>query len=191
VEDHQQIIDEIQLVDFGLSFSFDNPPGVEDLAIPCAYRAPETIFDAKVDQWSEIWALGCVLYELRNGQKLFESRSGRKDEILVQILKILGRLPKIWEKAWMEKLDKFARDKQATAGHLDGTGTTHMGADDGLARLNERQRKVEAFLGRSDMGEDPDETVQFGNLLNGIFRWIPEERLSLDYILDHPWCTTV
>jgi serine/threonine-protein kinase SRPK3 len=41
------------------------------------------------------------------------------------------------------------------------------------------------------MGEDPEETVQFGNLLNGIFRWIPEERLSLDDILDHPWFTTI
>ena len=131
--DHQHIIDEIQLVDFGLSFSFDSPPGVEGLGIPCAYRAPETIFDAKVDQRSEIWALGCVLYELRNGQKLFKSRKGENDEILVQIFKILGRVPKIWEKAWMEKLDQFARDKQAKAEHSDGTGAPPLGADDGLA----------------------------------------------------------
>jgi serine/threonine-protein kinase SRPK3 len=66
-----------------------------------------------------------------------------------------------------------------------------VGADDGLVRLNERRRKAEAFLGRSDTGEDPEETVQFGNLLNDIFRWIPEERLSLDDILDHPWFTTI
>ena len=54
---------EQQLVEFGLSSPFDSSPDGIDIGIPYAYRAPETILEAKLDKLSEVWSLGCVLYE--------------------------------------------------------------------------------------------------------------------------------
>ena len=181
VDDPQFLVDEIQLVDFGLSFHGPLKNEI-NIGIPYSYRAPETIIENEMDELSEVWSLGCVLYELRNGQRLFESRSEGKDEIVAKMVNILGQAPEkwiLWLKLWDERRAQDIEDEDSNAG-LSGKSM----ADDGV---KEGQRKSEVFFGRCDVGLPLEESVQFGDLLNGIFKWIPEERLSLDEILGHPW----
>jgi serine/threonine protein kinase len=55
------------------------PPAKEDINIPFSYCAPEVIFAANASPYSEIRALGCVLFELRAGWLLFfRSVGGRR-----------------------------------------------------------------------------------------------------------------
>ncbi|KAE9364021.1 kinase-like protein [Stipitochalara longipes BDJ] len=194
--DPQLMVEEIRLVDFGLSFPFDSPLDAADVGIPHAYSAPETIFDGKMDKRSEIWTLGCVLFELRNGQMLFESRGGGKNEVMMQVVRILGRVPEIWRSAWEEMMEQYVENRKSktelsevdldAVEFLSEKTIAHFGVEDWV---HERLRKDEVFLGRYDAIMPPNESVQFGDLLNNIFRWVPEERLSLNDILGHPWFT--
>lgn len=53
---------EILLADFGEAFPFGQPPKPKDIGIPFMYRAPETMFDSKLDPSSEVWSLACVSF---------------------------------------------------------------------------------------------------------------------------------
>ena len=50
--------------------------------------------------FSDAWALGCAIFEIRAGSALFESFFGGPDEILRQIVQTLGRLPDLWWSRW-------------------------------------------------------------------------------------------
>jgi len=68
--DPQWLAKEIILVEFGQSVLFIRPPAKEDIDITFSYCAPEVIFDTNVGPYSEMWALGCVLFEIRGGRQL-------------------------------------------------------------------------------------------------------------------------
>jgi serine/threonine protein kinase len=42
------------------------------------YRSPEVILGAKYDCSTDIWSLGCILFELLTGEFLFDPKSGQK-----------------------------------------------------------------------------------------------------------------
>ena len=79
--DPQYLRDEILVVDFGLSFFNENPPagGVDT---PASYAAPEIIFHEQASFWSDIWALGCIIFEIRLGEQAFPPFFGGYDEIV-------------------------------------------------------------------------------------------------------------
>ena len=86
----------MKLCDFGLSFpiseQFDNPRGL----YTCYYRPPEMCicennlytnegYDTRVD----VWALGCIFFEVISGKMLFNTHSDECSEIYSEILRIL------------------------------------------------------------------------------------------------------
>ncbi|CAK3998086.1 CMGC SRPK kinase [Lecanosticta acicola] len=87
---------DIYLVDFGESFRGEEPPRIENIGLPFMYRAPETIFTPQYNQNSEIWALACLLFEIRAGNPFFTSIMGGADEILQQMVQQKGKLPEPW-----------------------------------------------------------------------------------------------
>jgi serine/threonine-protein kinase SRPK3 len=42
------------------------------------YRSPEVILGAKYDTSTDIWSLGCIVFELLTGDFLFDPKSGAK-----------------------------------------------------------------------------------------------------------------
>ncbi|MGH9785745.1 MAG: serine/threonine-protein kinase [Terriglobia bacterium] len=85
----------VKILDFGLAraFSGDNAstdpadsPALSAMTAPgtilgtAAYISPEQARGKKVDKRTDIWALGCVLYELLTGQQAFQSRPALRDE---------------------------------------------------------------------------------------------------------------
>ncbi|KAK9241731.1 kinase-like domain-containing protein [Lipomyces tetrasporus] len=80
------------LVDFGKSFMLQAPP-TNGGGIPMSYCAPEVYFEGKASVWSDIWALGCTIFEIRAGEQLFGSFLGGPHEVIRHIVQTLGKLP--------------------------------------------------------------------------------------------------
>jgi serine/threonine protein kinase len=100
----------IQIVDFGESFFSKGEEITKLLQTAIPMSAPETLFKEPVGPGVDIWALACVLYWLLGGHTLFESFWASRDEVLVQMVRMLGKLPeRMWYK-WEERIGYFHKD---------------------------------------------------------------------------------
>jgi serine/threonine-protein kinase len=91
----------VKVLDFGLakSFTAESTPGPDSSAAPTlvtemlpetlvgtpAYMSPEQIRGEIVDHRADIWAFGCVVFELLSGQRPFPG--GNTPEIIASVLK--------------------------------------------------------------------------------------------------------
>ncbi|KAK9481653.1 hypothetical protein V1527DRAFT_455805 [Lipomyces starkeyi] len=69
--------------------------------------APEVVFEGKASAWSDIWALGCTIFEIRAGFQLLESFLDDPDDVIRQMVHTLGKLPEPWWSAWNRRHDYF------------------------------------------------------------------------------------
>ena len=81
------------------------------------YRSPEVILGAKYDTSTDIWSLGCIIFELVTGDFMFDPKSGNRytkgkifrlitdDDHITQIIELLGHFPKP-----MTQTGKFAQE---------------------------------------------------------------------------------
>lgn len=60
------------VIDFGQSFDTSQGPAPAAFGIPANYAAPEVILDSSCSIAMDLWSLGCTLYEIRLGQRLFD-----------------------------------------------------------------------------------------------------------------------
>jgi serine/threonine protein kinase len=92
------ITQNIRLVDFGQSFRRDSPPE-RGMGIPMSYMAPELLFENIVGTTSDLWALGCTIYEIRAGRALIHMFMGESPEdTAVEIAHTLGAFPAAWNR---------------------------------------------------------------------------------------------
>lgn len=76
------------------------------------YQLPEARFEGRVGLEADVWALGCVIFEIRAGFALFESFSGSDIDILRQMVETLKRLPDLWWAAFEQRVLWFEEDGQ-------------------------------------------------------------------------------
>ncbi|KAL8878327.1 MAG: hypothetical protein Q9192_008475 [Flavoplaca navasiana] len=88
--DDKYISNDIVLIDYGFSFHLNNPR---------AWRwgmdknfAPEIAFEGRFSKTTDVWALGCIIYELFTGEPLFRN-DDVKDRFLAQMVPVLGLFP--------------------------------------------------------------------------------------------------
>ncbi|KAK1812518.1 hypothetical protein LTR12_013104 [Friedmanniomyces endolithicus] len=187
---------DVLLVDFGEAFPFDSPPKSEDFGIPIMYRAPETIFESKLSPASEAWSLGCVLFEIRAGYPLFASVMGGRNEILMQMVQMKGKLPEPWWGSWEKRSTYFDDNGKPLDEETDGTSTAldcsleRMIAD--IGTMDEEKAffgSEVSILEAKGTKVPPDEAESMRDFLEGALKWKPEERLSVAQMLRHPWIT--
>ncbi|KAK9333051.1 kinase-like domain-containing protein [Lipomyces starkeyi] len=92
--------EKVLLVDFGQSFMLHSPPPQNEVGYTMSYCAPELYFERRASVWSDIWALGCTIFEIRAGCQLFESFLGGPHEVIQQMVQALGKLPEPWWSSW-------------------------------------------------------------------------------------------
>ena len=74
----------VKVLDFGLAKSFKDPAGAMTVTMPltaagnavvgtAAYMSPEQARGAEVDRRTDVWAFGCVLYEMLTGVRPFDA----------------------------------------------------------------------------------------------------------------------
>ena len=48
----------------------------------------------------DLWALACTLYEIQTRSPLFENVMDDDDEVIMQMVPLLGKLPEPWWSSW-------------------------------------------------------------------------------------------
>ncbi|KAH7329916.1 kinase-like domain-containing protein [Rhexocercosporidium sp. MPI-PUGE-AT-0058] len=110
--DPQWLSDQIMIIDFGIAFLEEQSS--LDIGTPKNYCAPEFNFNCPRSISSDIWALGCTVFEIRTGSCLFRYRgSPTRDQMLTAVVKILGNLPDIWWDLWEDGKTWYKLEIQA------------------------------------------------------------------------------
>jgi serine/threonine protein kinase len=100
----------IAITDFGNSFYIDDK--TTDEIQTRYYRAPEIIMDCPYDEKSDLWSVGCIMFELLTGELLFDpSEDDYNMDIhhLICIEELCGKIPKKMIKT--SKRKKYLFDK--------------------------------------------------------------------------------
>lgn len=198
--DSQYIANQACLIDFGESFEVSHPP--EDLGTPGPYRSPELILDQTAGIASDLWALGCTLFEIRTGRKLFSPFDDEDDDYLESIVLILGKLPEPWWSTTWKGRKRLFKDEADELGHAvstvepSNTGTksiVHPSVADGARSLQDMLTPGLWYMSDERPGGDfhrdiqPEEKELFADLLAKLLDLRPERRLGAGAALNHAW----
>ncbi|KAK3935643.1 kinase-like domain-containing protein [Diplogelasinospora grovesii] len=204
--DLQYISQQPCVIDFGESFEVSRRP--EGLGTPGSYRAPELMLDGAAGLGSDLWALGCTLFEIRTGRKLFSAFMDEDDEYLLDMIEILGKMPEPWwSTTWKERKEFFEDEadehgravslhpeRKTSEGKRDGyTVSVHPSVAEGAQSLKDKLAPGVWYLD-IDFPDDNDhrdisqmEIDVFADLLGQFLKWDPHQRISAKAALDHEW----
>ncbi|KAF6801056.1 protein kinase domain-containing protein [Colletotrichum musicola] len=195
----------VHVIDFGESFDVSQPPRAR-FGIPIDYAAPEVVFDKSGATAMDLWALGCTLYAIRLGQQLFNvfclivGREVDKTAYMEEISALLGPPPGSW-------LEYYEPEEESGDDDDDDDDEECDDGDDDDDEYEEfppysrgqRARSIREKIAschdcKGEKCEHPryqliseDEAVDLADLLEGLLRYEPEERLSAQEVLNHPW----
>ncbi|TVY75882.1 Serine/threonine-protein kinase SRPK [Lachnellula suecica] len=195
------------LIDLGESFHISQPP--ENLGTPGPYRSPELLLDKKAGLGSDIWALGCTLFEIRTGRKLFDTFDDGDDDYLDAMVQVLGKLPeRWWEETWearrriyRDEVDErglvvAVRELEPSQTFQEGNGiisTVHPSVAVGARSLLDALAPGLWYMpdqpGSRDCHRDisQEEKERFAELLGRLLKYRPEERRSAKDAMNHEW----
>ncbi|KAJ5547573.1 hypothetical protein N7513_004807 [Penicillium frequentans] len=158
----------IKIIDFGESFSCAAVP--HKLHTPLPVRAPEVIFQDKIDHHVDLWSMGCMLFELFTGQPPFDTFLITPPILISQMHEMASDdLPERWQKIW-DKMDK-------------GDGVT---AESPGTNLQEWLEEL-YFDGRHLPDLTREDIVRLGKIIGSLLCFEPSARASARQILDDPW----
>ncbi|KAJ6023893.1 hypothetical protein N7540_004690, partial [Penicillium herquei] len=172
------LTDKICIIDFGETFPISSPP--EGLGIPENYLPPEVLLEHEdaVGPACDIWALGCTLFEIRQQIPLFYMIYDI-DELIAEMVRFFGKLPQAWWDKWEARSDFFDDEGNWVWGRPNAQKWSLEVA------LN---NPVEIFRPKAQrLVTSQEEQALLADLLYRIFRYEPEQRLSVDDVLNHDW----
>ena len=104
------LTENIIIVDHSESFFIKSPP-LQELRYTNYYAAPEVLFGWDVTVCSDIWAIGCLIYEMHSGTPLFYLAIENPPlEAVSQIIEVLGELPHLWKSVQFNEDGYLERD---------------------------------------------------------------------------------
>lgn len=189
--------EELLLIDFGQAFFADHKPPSYEPATQFYYLSPEFYFDKDVGFASDVWALGCLLFEIRAGRRLFDSFFADPDLIFREIVLTLGKLPDRWWGTWEARERWFTPDGAPILETPPGAARPPVDATE-VTSLRKQLRSV----GTEDSPSGVDDGIMFekagtrieeeevellGDLLEKMLRFEPERRITLEEVKEHPW----
>ncbi|KAJ5383744.1 hypothetical protein N7517_001655 [Penicillium concentricum] len=159
--------DTIKIIDFGESFTLDKPP--RNLNTPLAIRAPEILFNDRLDYRVDLWAMGCMLFELFVGQTPFDSLMGTPPMLAAQMQEMISdSLPVRWQGSWLEMRKEITPSSEPEIKLQEWLEELYFVSD----------RKAELTK---------DDIVQLGGIIRKLLRFEPSARASAEEILNDPW----
>ncbi|RMD41388.1 hypothetical protein DV735_g3723, partial [Chaetothyriales sp. CBS 134920] len=171
----EYLTDQICVIDFGESYPVASPP--PELGIPQQYQPPELLLELEhpVGLASDLWALACTLFEIRQQTPLFHMID-KKDDLIAYIFRCFGKPPQLlWDK-W------DARQK-----YFDDQGRW-------IRHSSKWSLKVALSRDSQCLGAEPkqmvtpeEEQALMADLLYKLCRYEPERRLSAEDVLGDQW----
>jgi serine/threonine protein kinase len=178
---------------------------------PVGLRAPETILNERLGKGIDIWAIGCLIFEMIFGRPLFvatQSLEGEdydetsNDEHLIQLWEVIGPLPKPFLEKWRRAdhyFDSSGNRLEIKPQEDDYyiSGDEDIGSGDGMGE-DESDGPPLAYPGQFLSLEDqvtkerPDDIGEAEargilELLRWIFQYDPARRPSTSDVVNHPW----
>ncbi|ETV80188.1 CMGC/SRPK protein kinase [Aphanomyces astaci] len=139
------------------------------------YRSPEVILGQNYDQSTDMWSMGCFVFELATGELLFDPKSSksysRDEDHLAQMIELLGRIPKTFASNGKFSSEFFNRKGELKKIH----NLKYWALKDVLAEKYE--------LGTVDADA-------FAAFLETMLRFQPSKRITASEVLNHPWLNT-
>lgn len=158
----------VKIIDFGESFVHTTIP--QTLHTPLPVRAPEVIFQDRIDYRVDLWSMGCMLFELFVGQPPFDSFLITPTILVGQMQEMASDdLPERWHGIW-----------ETMKGDHDEP------PDSNAPNLQEWLEKL-----YFDSPHSPDLTkediARLGQIIRSLLLFEPSARASAKQVLDDPW----
>lgn len=176
------------LVDFGGAYFLDNPPS--KTTTPSQFSAPEVLRALGVSPASDVWALGCATFEICAGYTLFKALFNPPQDVMKDMVAMLGKPPdRIWL-AWEERSNYFDGDGNSIKKSEHSMLVKHYSLHDRIRDMAflypADGRKVDLSL-RDQSGLGTVEQVYMYDFLKRVFVFEPAQRISVKDALAHPF----
>ena len=168
------------LGDFGVAFRPSEKSRFESYA-PLVIRPPEALFEPTMplSSASDIWSLGCTIFELLAHRSLIDGILAPQDEITAQQVHLQGRLPAEWWDKWEQRSKWF-----------DAAGTPLSKKGDIWTwdrRFEQWIQEPRQSCGMSVIHDE--ERVALLELLRWMLAWKPRDRPNAEEVLGAAWMT--
>jgi len=136
------------------------------------YRAPEVLLGINYNESSDIWSLGCMVFELATGDFLFEPRKGdtysKNDDHLAQIIELVGKMPK-----------NFALSGSNSMKYFNKNGK--------LKRIRKLQYYPLIKILTEKYNFKEKEAKALSDFIMPMLEYYPNKRITARELLRHPW----
>eukprot|EP00929_Paragymnodinium_shiwhaense_P005595 TRINITY_DN10778_c0_g1_i1.p1 TRINITY_DN10778_c0_g1~~TRINITY_DN10778_c0_g1_i1.p1 ORF type:complete len:617 (-),score=120.00 TRINITY_DN10778_c0_g1_i1:114-1964(-) len=163
---------DIKIIDFGnATYAHEHHSSVINTR---QYRGPEVLLEAGWDETSDIWSIGCILFELYAGEQLFATHEEMEHLALMQ--QIIGILP-------THLLERAAKNVQQRYLVRNGPGWKLPWPE--RASSSSSQRHVNAQ--KPVQEQVPAEHKAFADFLTYMLELVPQKRPIAAQALQHPF----
>lgn len=167
----KQLSSNVLIVDFGEAFFKENVP--KGLGTPVSFYGPEMLFGYPPSYAVDIWALGCLIFEIHTFRLLLPTAFGSAEEALAVAVETVGALPEEWQSFYYDKDNPLEVNP----------GEKHRWFDDQIQRV----RTLDSQVLEHVPSLSQDQHVTFLQLLKSILAFEPSHRLPASEIGKHLW----
>lgn len=186
----------IVVIDFGQSFATNRPPKDYEPATAIHYTSPESRFEDRFSAASDIWGLACTIFEIRAGFPLFDPFFGDTQEVNIQTVEMLGKLPEPWWNAFEHRQLWFEENGEPRSMKIQKQEgillpATKSSIHQRLREIGEQDEPLEADEGptieTTGTRLEEGEVLLLSDLLEKMLKYRPEERITIQEVVQHPW----
>jgi len=145
---------------------------------------PDNRTDISMSFPGDIWTLACTMWEILGDRSIFDPWDASRDEILLDQVEVLGKLPDRWWSAWDTRdrcFDEEGLTNVQENRHLRGSGT--------IAALEERYDWCISEPRKRMKMDSPEkgEKEAFLAMVKAMLVYRPAERATIQEVIDSEW----